>query len=432
MNVKNKSIIVSIAETLEYPENVLTENNVDRHIVCDTLSLSHGLPGLCMLFGKLMEYCPNEAERWAGIGKRHLGIVVNEINNNGINDMSLFSGLAGVGLAAVCLSNGFRDYRNLINTINRVLCNWIEKTNRVIDFRSGTHAVVYDVIAGMSGIISYMSLFKADNECYDGLSHGIDMLIRLADDICVFNKSVPGWYIPASNQFTDFERKRYPKGNFNTGLSHGISGPLAVLSQTALNGFIRPGQIEAIKKMVDFLMTYKNNHNGRVIWNSQLDFEQVANGMQAPTDKFYRDAWCYGVPGICYTLLCAAQATDDKSLAAFSIDTLCTAVNDIQGIFSPTICHGYTGICQLLDGAERLVGKNCFASEKEMIVKEILDFYDEKHKYGFCDIDYDVEKGSNVSYDVCGFLNGAAGVALGLCSLENNKNNTWQRALMIV
>lgn len=425
-------IVLDVAKALEDPETILTPEGISGHAACDVLSLSHGLPGICMLYGKLMESLPYEAQYWSESGKRYLGMIVNKINQTGISDMSMYSGLSGVGLSAVCMSNGMRDYKNLIATVNRTICAWVEKASTMVDFQHGTYAVIYDVIAGMSGVLSYLSIFKSDNDCFKALCKGIDMLIHLTEDIRIFDRLVPGWYVPAANQFTETESRFYSKGNFNTGLSHGIAGPLALLSQTAMDGIVRPGQTEAISKVIDFLMRYQSRFNNRAVWNSQLDFDQIVNGSVIFQQDSYRDAWCYGAPGICYALLCAATSIDDRELSAFCIDTLRDAAKSPEGLFSPTICHGYMGVLQLLEGAEDLLGKSCFGAEKQELMQKVLDSYDDGHKFKFKCIEYDHEVCANVAFDICGFLEGSAGIALGLCSLEHRKNNIWKKAILVV
>ena len=425
-------IVKKIAHGLEDYEQISKVKMVNGREIWNKLTLSHGLPGICMLFGKLMDCDKAESTHWETMGRQYMGYIVDEINHNGMADMSLYSGLSGVGLAAACLSKDFVDYTKLSSVINQNLSAWIQNNAKVVSFHQGTHAMVYDVIAGMTGILSYLGLFAGDNICREGLECGLDMLIAMAGDISIQGITVPGWYIPSQNQFTQMESDYFPNGNFNTGVAHGIAGPLILLSQMMMDGVNRPGQMEAIKKITDFLMKYRLTDSGRTIWNGQIDFDRIKEGKPETEKVFHRDAWCYGAPGINYALICAGTVCRDRALVEFGIENLRLSVANIEGIHSPTICHGYAGIYQILDAVEQLLQATCFEPEKEQIKNQILNYYDESAPYGFRDYEPDGERKQIQAADVSGFLCGATGVALGLYSVEHPQNNIWRKALLLV
>lgn len=431
-NYDLEDIVKRIAHKLENYEEISKTQEIHNRMVWNKLTLSHGLPGICMLFGKLKDCDTRNSDHWAAVGRQYMGYIVEDINRNGIADMSLYGGLAGVGLAAACLSGDFKDYTKLLAVINQTLSGWIGQMKSTVSFQQGTHSMVYDVIAGMTGVLSYLSLFPADTVCREGMDHGLDMLIAMTKDIQVRGVTVPGWYISSENQFTQAESAYYPQGNFNTGMAHGVAGPLTLLSEMAIRGTVRPGQWEAIRKLTDFLVNYKIRYQGRTIWNGQIDFEELKAGKPAEKKVFHRDAWCYGTPGICYALICSAMACQDKALLTFGIDNLRLAVANMEGIASPTICHGVSGVYLILDAVEQLLNASYFEREKKQLKSRILDFYNENTRYGFLDYEYDASGGQVLAYDTCGFLNGAAGIALGLYSVEKSQKNIWRKAILLV
>ena len=398
---------------------------------CDRITLSNGLPGICLLYGKLMECIPEEADIWQQKGRECLGYVVEEINKNGFDNMSMFGGLTGIGLAATAMSHEFRDYTKLINSINNTLADWLVKMKNYVTYEKGTSSMIFDTISGVTGVLSYMGMYLGDDTCYNGVESGIDVLVRMTDDILIDGHSVPGWYIPAENQFTDIERTEYPMGNFNTGMSHGIAGPITILSQCIMNGIEKTGQKNAIKKMTDFLMNHRIQYHDRDIWNGQIGYEEIVSGKDETENIFHRDGWCYGSPGICYSLICSGIVCEDKKLIDYAEENLRKSVNDIQGIFSPTICHGFSGIYQILDAAEGLLQKKCFTKEKQMLHNKIMSFYNPEAQVIFQNIEFDHDAGMLRPYDTIGFLEGAAGVALSLYSVENPKNNIFRKALLL-
>lgn len=426
------------------PDNVRSFEGVSMK--WEKASLSHGLPGICLLYGKLMECYPEE-ERWAKAANRYLGMVVEEVNQNGVQDISLFSGLSGIGLGAAGVSRDFADYKKLLSAVNAGVLKGLPFYTGNIHSAEGTHSSLYDVMAGLTGVLSYLYLFRENAECYQGLLTGIDALIRLTENIVLKENlikegadgkniqdgvEVYGWYIAGKNQFSRLERELYPNGNFNTSLSHGIAGPLAFLSEMMSQGICRSGQKEAVQRIVDFYAAYRMEEKNRDIWKGQITFEEIRDKKPDSRNLVRRDAWCYGAPGICYALIRAGLALSDKALTGYGIQNLKAAISDMQGIFSPTFCHGYAGIYQILNAAEALLAEQIFSEEKAFLKEKILSFYAPDALYGFPNIEVDHETGKLRRFSSTGLLEGAAGIALSLLEGEHPGNNVWKRAFLLV
>jgi lantibiotic modifying enzyme len=393
-------------------------------------SLSHGLPGICLLFGRLMELYPKE-ERWEKDANRYLGYVVEELNQNGIENISMFSGLAGIGLATASVSKDFTDYNNLLAAINNAVTNKLASFAGNVISSEGTHSSCYDVMAGLTGVLNYLYLFHNDSTCYQELVEGLDVLIELTETIIIKGIEVPGWYISNKNQFSRLERELYPDGNFNTSLSHGIAPPLTLLSEMMSKGINRKGQKDAIQRIVDFYFSYRFVNDGREIWKGQIEFEEIKEKRIDSRNLVKRDAWCYGSPGICYSLIRAGIALEDQKIVEYGIENLKQTIPDIQGIYSPTFCHGYAGIYQILNSVEALVSKQVFLKEKHLLKGKILAFYDADNRYGFSNIEYDHIRGSYRPYDSSGLLEGTVGVCLSLLEGEHPGHNIWKRAFLL-
>ena len=349
------------------------------------LTLSHGLPGICLLYGKLMECCPKE-DKWGRFAHNYLSLMVEELNKKGFQSLSMFSGAAGVALSVASVSNDFLNYNKLLNTLNDYILNRFEESYSNIVKEEGTHSLYYDV---------------------------------------------PGWYIPVQNQFSELEQDLYPKGNFNTSLSHGIAGPLIILSDMMANGIIVDGQEEAIIKIIKFLFDFKLNDGERDFWKGQIDFDEVVNKKLTDENIIRRDAWCYGNPGICYAIVSAGNALDNQRLIDYGIENLRLTMNNIKGIFSPTFCHGYAGLYQVLNSVEMLLQKEFFSLEKELLKNKIIDFYNPDYIYGFKNMELDNKMEKIKPYDVCGLLEGTTGVCLSLLEGEKKSDNLWKKAFLL-
>lgn len=394
------------------------------------LTLSHGLPGICLLYGKLMECCPKE-DKWGRFAHNYLSLMVEELNKKGFQSLSMFSGAAGVALSVASVSNDFLNYNKLLNTLNAYILNRFEESYSNIVKEEGTHSLYYDVIEGLSGVLSYLGIYRNQRKYYNVITRGLEILVNLTKDIEIQGQVVPGWYIPVQNQFSELEQDLYPKGNFNTSLSHGIAGPLIILSDMMANGIIVDGQEEAIIKIIKFLFDFKLNDGERDFWKGQIDFDEVVNKKLTDENIIRRDAWCYGNPGICYAIVSAGNALDNQRLIDYGIENLRLTMNNIKGIFSPTFCHGYAGLYQVLNSVEMLLQKEFFSLEKELLKNKIIDFYNPDYIYGFKNMELDNKMEKIKPYDVCGLLEGTTGVCLSLLEGEKKSDNLWKKAFLL-
>ncbi|MEC1792709.1 lanthionine synthetase C family protein [Bacillus vallismortis] len=391
-------------------------------------ALSHGIPGICMLYAELHAHFPEEG--WDDLGHQYLSILVNEIKEKGLHTPSMFSGAAGIGLAAVCLSQRFTYYNGLISSINDYLAETVPQLLADFEQRQ-VYMSDYDVIEGVSGIASYLLLFQEDKAMGDLLIDMLTYLVRLTEDITVDGETVPGWHIPSQHQFTDIEKKAYPNGNFNMGLAHGIPGPICVLSSALMQGIEVKGQERAIEKMVDFLLRFsEKEEQDRLFWKGIISFEEYQNGSPPNAVNFSRDAWCYGRPGVCLAIVKAGKALQNPELLNIGVQNLRYTISDIKGIYSPTVCHGYSGIGQIMLAVNQLTGQEYFKEELQEIKQKIMSFYDKDYIFGFHNYE-SMEGDEVVPLQYVGLLDGAVGVGLGMLNMELGSKTDWTKALLI-
>mgnify|MGYP003105821769 CR=1 FL=1 len=423
MNNKILSIIKNIAQNL----SGLQEDSRLPLIGLDTLSLHSGLPGLVLLYGELQRLFPDEG--WDEIGNKYLTQIVKGIEQQGGVPLSMFSGAAGIGLAVVCLSENFKYYRKLITGINQIIVGQLHiYTNK--DTSNGVRMQEYDVIEGLSGILNYLLLFHSDPSVRPVFESGLSFLVDLAvRDISVKGVCVPGWYVPSEYQFSELESQYYKNGNFNTSMSHGISGPLALLSQAYIQGVIVPDQKKAILRIMEFLKWSWLRDEKRIFWKGQISFEEYNMRCFNGDNIVRRDAWCYGSPGICYAMALGAKALDDDEMFHNIQGVFADTMHDIKGIFSPTFCHGYAGLYALVQAMQRLTGTE-YQQEKMSLKNIILSYYDKNKRYGFDNIEVEGKRLKEIQS--IGLLTGAAGICLSLLSGEAGMEGMlWGKAFLL-
>ncbi|MGG1642581.1 lanthionine synthetase C family protein [Paenibacillus sp. NRS-1782] len=417
-----------LLEIVNAQKNIYTVSGLSFH-PWNAVSLSHGLPGICMLYAELHEHFPDEG--WDQLGHQFLGTLVQEISEQGLQSSSMFSGAAGVGLAAVCLSQNFKLYRKFTDRIHDYLLQQVpvmisECTKRDVTMSD------YDAIEGLSGIANYLLIFSEDKKMRPLLLEVIQYLVNLTHDQEYDGVQIPGWYISAKNQFTPMEQQLYPNGNFNLGLSHGICGPIIILSKALLQGVNVPGQALAIKKMVDFLLQFANRDGDELSWKGFISFEEFKRGHASEQDNVRRDAWCYGSPGACMSLLYAGKALQERLYSDLAIQALQQTVQHAQHLVSPTFCHGYAGIVQILMAARELRGQAVFTDEIIFLKGKILSFYDDTYRFGFHNLEYSEDDGGRVKQlDYVGLLGGVTGVLLPLINIELGQKTRWDQAFML-
>lgn len=390
------------------------------------LTLSQGIPGLCMLYGELSEHFPEEG--WEVLGHKYLEKLVGIIQKNGLTTISMFSGASGIALATMCMSDGGKKYTNFIHSLNEYI-KFKLKEFIAIPKTNGAIISLYDTIEGMSGVLSYLLLQKKDNEMKPYIEETIQYLIEITKDITYKGEVVPGWYVASENQFSKQESRLYPDGNFNTSLSHGVSGILSALSLAMIEGFELDGQRKAIKKILDFLEETKMKLN-RFVWEGQVSFEEYTTKKFNPENVIRRDAWCYGNVGICYAYILAGTALGDDTYVSSGLNILKDSLADIRGIFSVTFCHGYGGILQVVNSIEALLQREIFTEEKEVLLSKVMSFYENEYLYGFHNIE--VEDNEFKSFEALGLLDGVVGVCLSLLSNELGSKTSWSRAFLLV
>lgn len=397
----------------------------------ETLTLSHGIPGICLLYGKLMECFPEE-KVWAELAHRYLEHMVRELNKTGFKTLSMFSGASGIGLSVASVSNNFQNYNKLLSTINNyIINNYDIFLDSIVFNERGTSSLCYDVIEGLSGILSYCSIYSEQKIFRGLLVKGMKKLVELTNDIEIAGSNVPGWYIPSTYQFSDVERALYPYGNFNTSFSHGIAGPLTLLSEMTSKGIIVNGQEEAINKIIRFFFDFKSNDGKRDYWKGQIDFREYISGKLSSDNIVRRDAWCYGNPGICYSIIMAGKAMNKQEWIDYGLSNIEKTLGDIKGIFSPTFCHGFSGLYQMLNSIERVIKKQLFSDEKQKLLDKIMSFYDSNYLFGFRNMEVGDDEGNIKPFEYVGLLDGTVGVCLAVLEGEFKSKNFWKRAFLL-
>lgn len=392
------------------------------------LSLGIGYPGICMLLAELSEVYPEE--EWDIIAHHYMVKIQQAINEDGLKSQSLFGGAAGLGMCALTLSKGGKRYSNFINQINQLLQAQLEKNFHLSSYKTGTSTHEYDVIQGLSGIGRYMLFLKEDPNSLKILKEILKYMNKLCNNINVEGHDVPGWYTPPAYFIDEKQLEQYPNGNFNCGLSHGIAGPLALLSISLLNNVEVEGQREAIFKILTWYEKVMLRDNFGPYWGVHVSLEDELKGEN--TTLYTRAAWCYGTPGVARAIWlagCALKEEKYKELSCEAFHSIFKRTEKSWNIASPIFCHGYAGLLHITKLMYEDTKDLRFIEYIDKLLNNILKQYDANSPFCFCDLIH--EEATVKEFNNPGLLEGSAGIALVLLSLIKPTRTQWDSVFLI-
>lgn len=394
-------------------------------------NLGSSSAGICLLMGKLDHLFPTE--EWDIAGHKYLEHLKRNIEDKGIYDLSLYNGLAGILVGVRALSRNGTRYANMLNTLISLYEEMLIETVEFLKKRWRSEDVQmseYDTISGLTGIGRVVLMFPERQKMKE-IWGEIECLFHLFCGEKDFNgSSIPRWHIAASNQFHEHERLNYPNGNFNMGISHGIAGPLSLMSISVLQGLGSDRLLQDIYKLSEWLSSWIIHNQMGTFWPSRVSYEELQRGeLNLENRGFRRDSWCYGVPGIARALWLAGSAVNNKEWSELALSAFLGIENRLStlgGLTSAPVCHGVAGLIQSVQRMYSETGDKRLESMRDRLIRSILDMYEPEALFGYYDINEKFEKVNDP-----GFLNGNAGIALVLASLISDENPKWDSVLVI-
>lgn len=403
--ISNKSYNVERFEDIEMP-------------VYEEITLSHGLPALCILFAELDYIYPNED--WDKNAHYYLYKIQKHIEEGNVNNLSMYSGYAGIGLAVESLSKNGTRYSKFRTCINKYFNDNIDQLLDELYNLKYCNMRDYDVISGVSGTLGYTITQDDLHEVNKKIG---EYLVYRCKDIMYKGEKIPGFYIPRENQFLEQEKIMYKDGNFNLGLSHGIPGILLALCSLKDKGYDIEDLDESIEKIANFLMKYICKSNNK--WNSTISFGEYCLGKVLSEGT--RDAWCYGSPGVSYALYISGCILNNDSYKEKAIQVMKGVMNNLIGIASPTFCHGLSGVMYIFHRFYELTKDDLFKDYVDVLSEQLWKLYSLDNPYGFKNIESII----STSTDQVGILTGIAGILLPLLAVYGYKYTSWDNAFLL-
>lgn len=410
------NLIVYISKKLsnvEFVQNVLTSNEADYK--CSSIAVSY--PALCILFSELHYHFPQY--NFDVFAHEYLEIVNNNFGQTNIYDISLFDGLCGVGFAANCMAKNGRRYQTFIKQLNGIIVD-IASEN-ILNYKNlPLNEFFYDIMYGLTGTANYLLNFKSEEKIKNTLLN----ILQYLTDICQVNDNgIPKFAVEATQSkllhLTDNPKIRY----VNLGVAHGIPGILLLLCKAYEMGIYVPKQLDTIKSVSEYIFDSCIKNNTEIFWEAQKILGVDDKIVQS------RDAWCYGTPGVAYSLLVASKLLNADEMCNLAINSMKVSLTRLRETISPTFCHGVSGLCCLARKFYEYTNDNYFYETQMKLLGYILESYNVQNPFGFKD--KELEKGKIVDKDEIGLLTGTSGVLLTILSCYRPIKTKWDSIFLL-
>ncbi|GAA1686252.1 lanthionine synthetase C family protein [Fodinicola feengrottensis] len=402
------------------PANVLTE--LEKQPLVLHLEEVDTVTGVAVLHGEMDRL----EGGWADRAHESLVIAKQQVERAAISAPGPFGGLSSVAYAARSLSRDGQRYQRLVAVLDDHISQTVAvRAQKMLEKPYGLAFHTYDVISGLAGAATYLLQVKENTLAKNALKDTLTAFVAISGE----RDGVPNWFTPAQEMFPNTPiGELYPNGTFNCGLAHGIPGPLALLSLAASEGVLVPGQVEAISRLGHWIANRRSDDRWGPNWPMGVGPIDAAGSY--PKGHPTHNAWCYGSPGVARSLWLAGNAVDDDSLREIAVEAMMAvrqrpwrdrAMGD-----SPGLCHGVSGLLQIVLRFGHQTGDPRFADFSAELTEYLLRMYDPALPYGFSSL----AEGGKYS-DRPGFLDGASGVALTLLSAAADQPPTWDRQLLL-
>jgi hypothetical protein len=380
-------------------------------------TIGQGDAGLALMCASLDAWLPGQG--WDEVGHGFLTDAVRVAERETRMSPSLFGGLSGLAFAASALNGDGARYPRLLAGLNDALASALDDGQPTADGRGPVSE--FDVIAGASGVGAYLLRYDP----LGLLPKVLSGLVSLAEP----RDGPPRWMTPPDQLGDPAMASKFPSGYLNCGLAHGIPGPLALLALSLRHGVEVPGQVDAVRRLADWLLEHRMDDRWGVNWPSAIPVtspgERDDPGRLLPA----RSAWCYGSPGVARALWFAGEALDDQGLCGVAVEAMHAVFRrpiPERRIESPTFCHGVAGLLQIAVRFAHDTRLPAFSAAATELVDGLLAAYEPDRPLGYASI----EPGPN-PVDRPGLLDGAPGVALALLAAATDTEPTWDRLFLL-
>lgn len=397
-----------------------------REPLWSDLALSSGFPGVSLAFTGRGRPGSEDAAR----AHAYLARAMRAMAATAHAPAGIYTGPGAVALAVLVAHRATGGYRSALDRLDDHQRRLVRRALPEVRDTPTTTNGEFEVVRGMSGVGRY--LLARRERCDEELGLVLTYLTRMAHgEITHRGLRVPHWWTWAAPKLG--QEAEMPDGHLNLGLSHGVAGPLALLSLAWRQGAVVDGQREAIERLVGLLRrwAYEGEDTGGPVWPPHVTLDDWAAGPGGPAAPRWRPSWCYGAPGISRSIQLAGQALDRADwlrLAHRSLLPLLATDPDTWNIDNAHLCHGWSGLMHLLAVLNESIGDKRLSDLVDDMAARTLAEFRPGYRFGFRASLTQIAQGA----DVPAFLEGSTGTALALDAYAKGRTTTeWDMAMLL-
>ncbi|MDE3721421.1 lanthionine synthetase C family protein [Nocardiopsis sp. N85] len=305
-------------------------------------SLAHGAAGVALLH---IERARTGHGPWERV-QRWLECAVAEGVDSSPN-AHLYYGAPAVAFVlhrAAAVHPGYGgELARLDRAVGLIVASRLERAHARMDAGGLALLAEFDTVRGLTGLGALLLARDPQGPLLRGL---LAYLVRLTEPVTVQGRALPGWWSPVGPDGK--KNAAFPGGHANTGMAHGIAGPLAILAAALRRKIAVKGHTEAITRILDWLDTWQRTSPSGAWWpywvtHDQIDGARTLVGPQRPS-------WCYGAAGVAHAQMLAADALGDHRRYATARSTLARVFTDTplsSTALDFSLCHGLAGLAVL-------------------------------------------------------------------------------------
>jgi lantibiotic modifying enzyme len=217
---------------------------------------------------------------------------------------------------------------------------------------------------------------------------------------------------------------RFPEGNFNVGVAHGVPGVIGFLGEAYAAG------VEEARPLLEGAVSWVLRQKLPEGAGSVFPYS-VAPGVETPSSRL---AWCYGDLGVTLSLLLAARRVgqEEWEREALAIGRACAARTfESSGAMDAGVCHGMAGNAHLFNRLAQATGDPQLAEAARSWFVRTLDQRRPGEGLGGY-LMYVVDENEALAWrEEPGFLTGSAGLGLALLAATTPIEPEWDRLLLV-
>jgi len=365
-------------------------------------------------------------QQWDSLIYVCLTKIRNGIYNGGFNTISSFTGITYLSFIIKELHKKIPELERFFHTLELLQSNILSYYLNLPGNAEFYEQKGFELIQGMTGVLKYY-LDSDSEKTHEEIEKIVLLFVQHLKP-----KMIMGYPAPVCHYYPSMLEQKYMKeeaenGCVNYGVSHGMAGPLAVLSLAYKGSANSESVMEIIDSIIDEYMKSFHYVDNIIYWPGRITFEQYIEKEKCIYGKS-RMSWCYGSIGILNSLYIAAREKSDNELTEFCIKELKKIASmDTRDylLASPIVCHGLSGVVLVLKKMYQETRDEVFHYKMLELLEKLI------RNFTYREIENEDLKGINTikEYD---YLEGYTGILQTIYSVITDTVNVNEKRLLII